>query len=234
MLYSNLTLPEQSLYHVIFRVKNHNNDQFFHSIKTLQRLTGLSERAVQYALRGLEKKGIISRRERYARTSVYTMIDTAKLIQKNPDTPAYYAPHPAQHAPQSAYYAPITVNNPNRYNLTTTQEFPSKILYDKLITEYDKEKVDRNVAVILNLDGKIKNKNGLLVDSLRKGYTPASNRNEKAEIKAKAEKRVERGEFTNEKLLEYDKIRAEEEADTEKQRNIQREIDKIKALFHES
>ena len=188
MLFKDLSSPAKIVYHVTRRIKNHQTESFFHAVNTLATLTGISERSCQYALNELVNHGILKRTERPGHSTLYTFIQTADLAATLHPSPAEFAPHPRK------------ICTHNNSDLTdsdlTTTEWLTEKLSNTLVAKYGPQAVSDRVVVISKMNGKIGNKAGLLVASLKGNYIPASKELREAEerqritlaIEAKSEK----------------------------------------------
>jgi hypothetical protein len=213
MLFRDLSTPAQIVYHVTRRIKNHKTDSFFHSIETLIKATGKSECTVRRGLNDLVKAGILSRTERIGHTALYKFISIAPLYPHQSDTLPLSNRYPSpinliQGGPQSD-----THNNSPLTDRPLTTTWLDDQLCDKLISSYGEQAVNDRVVVIASLNGKIKNKAGLLVDSLKRGYMPASKELREKEEKARHEEliqaRIETERLEREKMIqEYDNSQA--------------------------
>jgi len=159
-------------------------NQFFHSIDKLAELAGLSRPHAVYALKELEEKGIIIREHRHSHSTLYTYVENSdvKVTKSNHQTVT------------KSNHQKVTLRNhrttvPERSYLTTT--WLDDQLRDKLISYYGEQAVNDRVVVIASLNGKIKNKTGLLVDSLKRGYMPASKELQEKEEKKRHEKAIQ-------------------------------------------
>lgn len=166
MLYRDLSAPAKIVYHITRRVKNHQTESFFHAIETIARLAGISECSTRRGLEDLVRKGILKRTERPGHSTLYTFIQTADLALFDTPLLPNLIPHPSQID---------THNNSDLTNsdLTTTVWLTEK-LSNTLVAKYGPQAVSDRVVVISKMNGKIRNKAGLLVASLKGNYIPAS------------------------------------------------------------
>lgn len=104
------------------------------SVRTIEKRTCLSERAVRSSVRQLEELGILKRNERAGR-STYYIINTSKIYPCTTCTPAPSAPPPLHQVhPTPAPGAPITIIEPSN---EPSDIKPKK--YDKPKTEYNSQ-----------------------------------------------------------------------------------------------
>jgi len=186
-VYKKLSVRARIMFSVVEHAKANQDkelclkNQFFHSINKLANLADLSRPHAVYALKELEQKGIITREHRHGHSTLYTYIpaennDLMVTLRNLPKVTLRNLPTvtPCNHI--------TTV--PEQIQLTTT-EWLSPQLHDQLIRQYGESAVNDRVVVIDKMNGKVKNKAGLLRQSLREGYIPTSKeyRDEEAEEK---------------------------------------------------
>jgi hypothetical protein len=202
---SSLSAPARTIYLLILKIKAHQDnryckkDQFFHSVEKFVEISGYKNRAVKYALQELRDIKVLDWIERPGRSTLYTHIKYITIFNPcKPCTTVVHLMHPT-HAPN----APITTKDLTNKDLTTT--WLDDQLRDKLIKSHGEQAVNDRVVVISKMNGNVKNKAGLLVDSLKRGYMPASKElREKEEKERKNEliqARIETEKLEREKML---------------------------------
>jgi len=191
MLFSDLSTPAQIVYHVTRRIKNHKTDSFFHSIETLIKATGKSECTVRRGLNDLVKAGILSRTERIGHTALYKFISTAPLYPHQSDTLPLSNRYPSPINLIQGGSQSDTHNNSPLTDRDLTTIWLDDQLRDKLISSYGEQAVNDRVVVIASLNGKIKNKTGLLIHSLKNNYIPESKELRENKEKAQHEKAIQ-------------------------------------------
>lgn len=205
---ASLSAPARTIYLLILKRKAHEDnryckkDQFFHSVENWTEASGYKERAVQYALKELRDLGIIEWQERPGRSTLYThkkYITIYKPKNKRiPCTPPVHSMHPP-----CASNAPITTKDLTDKDLTTT--WLNEKLSNTLIAKYGIDAVNDRVVVISKMNGKIQNKAGLLVASLKGNYIPDSKElREKEKSIAKAKlitDRIEKDRLEREEIV---------------------------------
>lgn len=158
------------MYHVAVRSKNKKTNQFFKRIDVLAYEAGLNHYSAVYAIKELKDNGILSRKTRPGHSSIYTLLQELPLSE--PKEKATTRPVAQGYHPPVAQGYHITTDF-NINNLTTT-DWLSENLSKTLISQYGSQAVEDRVVVISKMNGKIQNKAGLLVASLKGGYIPDS------------------------------------------------------------
>jgi hypothetical protein len=181
-------------------------NQFFHGIDTLASLANMSHKHTVYAIKELIDRGILKRYPRPGRSTIYEYIPCQPSVLETPPTSTQKT------LPPSVFTTPHNNSDLTDLDLTTTQWLCGKLL-DDLVNKYGKEAVSNRVVVISKMNGQIKNKAGLLVDSLRKGYIPTSKELREKEANEKHRK------FLDEKIK---KDRQEQE---EREKGFERDYD---------
>jgi len=195
---ASLSAPTRTIYLLILKRKTHEDkryckkDQFFHSVENWAEASGYSIRTIQYSLKELRDLGIIEWEVRPGRSNLYTHKKYITIYKPKKQS-IYCTPPMHQMHPTPAPNAPITTKDLTVKDLTTTHTWLNDQLLNSLIAQYGKEAVDDRVVVISAMNGKIKNKAGLLVDSLRRGYIPTCK-----ELREKEEKERKRNLIDNE------------------------------------
>jgi hypothetical protein len=181
LLFKDLSNEEKIVYHVIRRIKNHKTQSFFHSVKKIADIAGISERWCQYALAGLVEKKILQKTERIGHTSIYKFINEVRLAEDNPRTvctPLTHTMHPTP-----AQYAPITTSALTDSDLTTANKNLQS--YNYLVKKFSKDVVDVAVENCKKLNGDAKNFWGLVHWSCKTGIAPTNKNVEAKEAKVK-------------------------------------------------
>lgn len=201
MLFKDLSSSAKIVYHVTRRIKNHKTDSFFHSSQKIADIAGISLRSCQYALDELVQKGILKETPRPGHTSLYTFISTADLDPCRICTPDVQNLHPTP-----AEFAPITTSALTNSDLTTTVTWLNDSLKDQLIKQYGLYEVEKRVVVISKMNGKIKNKAGLLRHSLINNYIPTckelQEKEEQEQREAKIQAKIEAERIERLKMFE--------------------------------
>ncbi len=165
--------------YVVATIADYKSGEFYHSINTIATLAGVSKGSVKRALRELQqwKPPIIEMHQRPGKTAIRIYCPTRDRPESIQDVDNSARPGSPMirggitHDPGTRItHDPLTVFKTTEE--TTTQDISPKLV-DKLIEKYGFDEVHARVVVISKMNGRVANKDGLLVDSLKHGYIPS-------------------------------------------------------------
>jgi DNA-binding transcriptional MocR family regulator len=114
-VYADLTPSERILYSTIRDIRNHKTNQFFYSIQSLSKVSGLSRSSIKKGLHEFIDRGIISSIKNSGRATKYKLCLFIPIRIKKPPgqlltpsrstdnrVPVNHEPHPVNHEPPSS------------------------------------------------------------------------------------------------------------------------------------
>lgn len=224
MLFRDLSLQERAMYHAIVKSKNKETNQFFHRIDKLAYRAGLDHKSAVYAIRGLIDKEIISRESRPGHSSLYTFLKDLPLEDETASDNVFATTRSVQVSHQQPVAQSHHITTGFKQSNLTTTEWLNENLLKTLTAKYGSQAVEDRVVVISKLNGKIGNKTGLLVASLKGNYIPASKELREAEERQRITLAIE---AKRQKLSqEYEKMIQDRETSLETI-NLVSEFDKL-------
>ena len=230
--FAKLQPATKTILYVLASIASHETGEFYHSASTIAKLAGVGRASVFRAFQELEatEPPILVSLPRPGKTTqrfycADRNYDPTRLTHETPTRLTHETPpvSPMRHEQQIL----------TRDLETTTDDFPENLLL-KLVDQYGKEEVEKRVVVISRMNGKVKNKPGLLVHSLKNGYIPTDKETEdktQAERKRKAIRmQQEEREERERKLQEMIEL---EQADPETQARIRKHWKAMDEIFKE-